>query len=187
MVMTAFAEIWTETIEQFTFCKMGVSMIRKFSLAISLMIRLNLLKYSYIIRPEVQRFFSLFVARQEMFPAIILNLSTLLLPIFTKLCWQQNIHIHFYLAVKFRGHSKEIITKNNQLSESPRNLIICFKDEKTLSGKGWKHEGGDILKCTVYFHLSDKCVEKQDPYHIVSLLPYWFKRTLRPEHRECLS
>ena len=61
MVMTAFAEIWTETIEQFTFCKMGVSMIWKFSLAISLMIRLNLLKYSYIICLEVQRFCSPFV------------------------------------------------------------------------------------------------------------------------------
>ena len=59
MVMTAFAEIRTEPMEQFTFCKMGVSMIRKISLAISLMIRLNLLKYSYIIRPEVQRFFFL--------------------------------------------------------------------------------------------------------------------------------
>ena len=50
--------------EQLTFCKMGVSMIWKFSLVISLMIRLNLLKYSYIIRPEVQRCFYVFVARQ---------------------------------------------------------------------------------------------------------------------------
>ena len=102
MVMTAFAKIWTETMEHFTFCKMGVSMIRKFSLAISLMIRLNL-KYSYIIRPEFKDFFR---TSMEMFPAIIFNLSILLLSIFTKLCWQQNIHIHFYLAAKFRGHSK---------------------------------------------------------------------------------
>ena len=102
--------------EQFTFCKMGVSMIWKFSLVISLMIRLNLLKYSYIICLEVQRFFSPFVARQ--FPAIILNLSTLLLSIFTKLCWQQNIHIHFI---------QRIITKNNQLPKCPRNVIIVLK------------------------------------------------------------
>ena len=122
--MTAFDQIWTETMEQFTFCKMGVSMIRKFSLAISLMIRLNLLKYSYIICLEVQRFFSPFVARQ--FPAIILNLSTLLLSIFTKLCWQQNIHIHFI---------QRIITKNNQLPECPRNVIIVSKMRRPYRGK----------------------------------------------------
>ena len=130
--MTAFAEIWTETMEQFTFCKMGVSMIWKFSLAISLMIRLNLLKYSYIICLEVQRFFLLLWwhwwgrTSMEMFPAIILNLSTLLLSIFTKLCWQQNIHIHFI---------QRIITKNNQLPECPRIVIIVSKMRRPYRGK----------------------------------------------------
>ena len=63
----------------------------------------------------------------------------------------------------------------------------CFTDEKTLSGKGWKHEGGEFSN--VYFHLSDKCVEKQDPYFITSLVfcPTDLKGHLRPEHRECLS
>ena len=47
---------------------------------------------------------------------------------------------------------------NTGLPECPRNLIIV---SKTLSGKGWKHEGGDILKCI--FSSIRECVKKHDP------------------------
>ena len=87
----------------------------------------------------------------EMFPVIILNLPTLLPSIFTKLCLPDS-PLGSYV-INLRDFCNPNVTKcfgcqshfrqNNQFPECPRNLII---DEKTLSGKGWKHEGGDILK-----------------------------------------
>ena len=89
--------------------------------------------------------------------------------------------------------------KNNQLPECPRNLIIVSNSKMRRSYRG---KDGNMKEGTfsyVYFHLSDKCVEKQDPYFITSLvfcptdfrlasisyLPrgkeaslYWFKRTI---------
>ena len=60
---------------------------------------------------------------------------------------------------------------------------FSFKDEKTLSGKGWKHEGGYILKC---IFLSIRM--REEAYFITSLFfcPTDLKGHLRTEHRECL-
>ena len=113
------------------------------------MIRLNLLKYSYIIRPEVRRYFFLLLwwdrTSMEMFPVIILNLSTLLPSIFTKLCLPYPPMWSYVIAL--RDFCKPNVTKcfgcqghfrqNNQLPECPRNLIIVSKM------RGWEHEGGD--------------------------------------------
>ena len=146
MVMTAFAEIWTETIEQFTFCKMGVSMIRKFSLAISLMIRLNLLKYSYIICLEVQRFFSTFVVRQNFNGNVSSNHIKPVHP------FTFNIY-KIVLTTKY-SHSlhSEDYHKKQSASRMSKECYNCFKDEKTLSGKGWKHEGGYIFIYPILSH-----------------------------------
>ena len=87
----------------------------------------------------------------EMFPVIILNLPTLLPSIFTNLCLPDSPLGFYVIALRdvcnpnvtkcfgCQGHFRQ----NNKFPECPRNLIIV---EKTFSGKGWKHEGGDILK-----------------------------------------
>ena len=132
--MIAFAEIRTYSMEQFTFCKM----IRKISLAISLMIRLNFDLLDFC-NPNVTKCFG------------------------------------------FQGHFR-----HKSASRMSKESYNCFKDEKTLSGKGWKHERGDILKCI--FSSIRKMREEAGSlsYHIVSLLLFWSKMTF-PEHRECLS
>ena len=117
MVMTAFAEIRTYSMEQFTFCKM----IRKISWAISLMIRLNFDLLDFC-NPNVTKCFG---------------------------C---------------QGHFRQ----NNQLPECPRNLIIVSKMRRPYRGKDGNMKEGTFSN--VYFHLSEKCVKKQDPYLITSLV-----------------
>ena len=136
--------------EQFTFCKMGVSMIRKFSLAISLMIRLNLLKYSYIIRPEVQRFFSPFVVRQNFNGNVSSNHIKPVHP-FTfniyKIVLTTKYSHSLLSSSKIQRTQQRNYHKKQSASRMSKECYNCFKDEKTLSGKGCKHERGDILKC----------------------------------------
>ena len=117
MVMIAFAEIRTYSMEQFTFCKM----IRKISLAISLMIRLNFDLLDFC-NPNVTKCFG---------------------------C---------------QGHFRQ----NNQLPECPRNLIIVSKTRRPYRGKERNMKEGTLSN--VYFHLFEKCVKKQDPYLITSLV-----------------
>ena len=60
-----------------------------------------------------------------------------------------------------KGHSKEIITKNNQLPECPRNVIIVSKMRRHYQRKdGNMKEGTFSNEAGSLF------------YHIVSLLPY---------------
>ena len=82
-----------------------------------------------------------------------------------------------------QGHFRQ----NNQLPECPRNLIIVSKMRRPYRGKDGTMREGTFSN--VYFHLSEKCVKKQDPYFITSLVfcPTDLKGHLRPEHRECLS
>ena len=60
----------------------------------------------------------------------------------------------------------------------------CFKDDRGKLGNMKER-----TMYNVYFHLSDKYVEKQDSYFITSLVfcPTDFKGHLLPEHREGLS
>ena len=60
------------------------------------------------------------------------------------------------------------ISDTNQLPECPRNLIIVSKTRKPYRGKDGNMKEGTFSN--VYFHLSEKCVKKQDPYLITSLV-----------------
>ena len=60
------------------------------------------------------------------------------------------------------------ISDTNQLPECPRNLIIVSKTRRPYRGKDGNMKEGTFSN--VYFHLSEKCVKKQDPYLITSLV-----------------
>ena len=62
-----------------------------------------------------------------------------------------------FTFTSFRGHSKEIITKNNQIPECPRNVIIVSKMRRPYQGKDGNMKEG--IFSSILF------------YHIVSLLP----------------
>ncbi|XP_062611131.1 uncharacterized protein LOC134272979 isoform X2 [Saccostrea cucullata] len=77
--------------------------------------------------------------------------------------------------------------ENNQIPDSPRNLVIVSKMKRPYRGKDGTMKEGALSN--VYFHLSEKCIKKQDPYFISSLVfcPEDLKGHLLPEHREYLT